>query len=136
VKVSHSEPFWNVEAGRVMVKRRTRLYGLEIDVRAVGYGSVDPVAATEIFIREGLVGDTITWPFDFLAHNRQVREKIEFILTRTRDSGYLNLDEAMYRYYSARLLPGGKSESRIPKSETRTEAGGDNPPIRNPTCPP
>ena len=109
-----------------MVKRRTRLYGLEIDVRAVGYGSVDPVAATEIFIREGLVGDTITWPFDFLAHNGRVREKIEFILTRTRDSGYLNLDEAMYRYYSARLLPGGKSEIRNSKSETR------NPELENP----
>jgi len=118
VKVSHSEPFWNVEAGRVMVKRRTRLYGLEIDLRAVSYGSVDPVAATEIFIREGLVGDTITWPFDFLAHNRQVREKLEFILTRTRDRGYLNLDEATYRFYAARLLPDGKSETQISKSET------------------
>ena len=124
VKVSHSEPFWNVEAGRVMVKRRTRLYGLEIDVRSVGYGSVDPVAATEIFIREGLVGDTITWPFDFLAHNRQVREKIEFILTRTRDSGYLNLDEAMYRYYAARLLPAASSQSSDLKSQICASATG------------
>jgi ATP-dependent helicase HrpA len=135
VKVSHSEPFWNVEAGRVMVKRRTRLYGLEIDVRAVSYGSVDPVAATEIFIREGLVGDTITWPFDFLAHNRRVRAKIEFILTRTRDSGYLNLDEAMYRYYSARLLPGGKPESRNSKSESRnlkSESQNQEPKTQNP----
>jgi len=124
VKVSHSEPFWNVEAGRVMVKRRTRLYGLEIDVRSVGYGSVDPVAATEIFIREGLVGDTITWPFDFLAHNRQVREKIEFILTRTRDSGYLNLDEAMYRFYAARLLPAASSQILDLKSQIRASATG------------
>jgi ATP-dependent helicase HrpA len=124
VKVSHSEPFWNVEAGRVMVKRRTRLYGLEIDVRAVSYGSVDPVAATEIFIREGLVGDTITWPFDFLAHNRKVREKIEFILTRTRDSGYLNLDEAMYRYYAARLLPAASSQISDLESQIRASATG------------
>jgi ATP-dependent helicase HrpA len=124
VKVSHSEPFWNVEAGRVMVKRRTRLYGLEIDVRSVGYGSVDPVAATEIFIREGLVGDTITWPFDFLAHNRRVREKIEFILTRTRDSGYLNLDEAMYRYYAVRLLPAASSQISDLKSQIRASATG------------
>jgi ATP-dependent helicase HrpA len=133
-----------------MVKRRTRLYGLEIDVRSVGYGTVDPVAATEIFIREGLVGDTITWPFDFLAHNRQVREKIEFILTRTRDSGYLNLDEAMYRYYSARLLPDGKfdlsavalakAETRNPEPGTRnpkpgtrsSESGTRNPELENP----
>jgi ATP-dependent helicase HrpA len=104
VRVAHSEPFWDAERGRVMAKQRTRLYGLELETRAVGYGKIDPAAATEIFIREGLVNDTITWPFDFLAHNRQVRAQIELILTRTRDSGYLNLDEAMYRFYAARLM--------------------------------
>ena len=114
LQVSHTEPFWRADAGRVLVKRRTRLYGLELETRAVGYGEIDPIHATEIFIREGLVGDTITWPFDFLAHNRKERDKVETILTRTRSSGYLNLDEAVYRFYAARLLPeeipGKKSE--------------------------
>jgi ATP-dependent helicase HrpA len=105
VRVAHSEPFWDESQGRVMVRRRTRLYGLEIDSRAVGYGRVDPVHATELFIREGLVNDTITWPFDFLQHNRQVRAAVESDLTRTRDRGYLNLDEAIYRFYAARLMP-------------------------------
>jgi ATP-dependent helicase HrpA len=105
LKVSHNEPFWSAEAGRVLVKRRARLYGLEVESRAVGYGKIDPVHATEIFIREGLVNDTVTWPFDFLAHNRKVRDRVESILTRTRSSGYLNLDEAIYRFYAARLLP-------------------------------
>jgi ATP-dependent helicase HrpA len=105
LKVSHTEPFWSAEAGRVLVKRRARLYGLEVESRAVGYGKIDPVHATELFIREGLVNDTITWPFDFLAHNRKVRDKVEIVLTRTRSSGYLNLDEAIYRFYAARLLP-------------------------------
>jgi len=115
VRVAHSEPFWNADQGRVLVKQRTRLYGLELDSRAVGYGRIDPPHATEIFIREGLVNDTITWPFDFLAHNRKVREQVEAILTRTRDSGYLNLDEAAYRFYAARLLPetgGGRQEAQ------------------------
>jgi len=107
VRVAHSEPFWNEQNGRVMVKQRTRLYGLELDSRAVSYGRIDPVHATEIFIREGLVNDTITFPLDFIAHNRAVREKIEDLLTRARDSGYLNLDEAAYRFYAARLLEGG-----------------------------
>ncbi|MBP9913985.1 MAG: ATP-dependent RNA helicase HrpA [Opitutaceae bacterium] len=107
VRVAHSEPFWNPDAGRVMVKQRTRLYGLELETRAVSYGKINPAEATAIFIREGLINDTITWPFDFLAHNRRVREKLELILTRTRDSGYLNLDEALYRFYAARLWPEG-----------------------------
>ena len=107
VRVAHSEPFWDAGQGRVLVKRRTRLHGLELESRAVGYGRVDPAAATEIFIREGLVNDTIAWPFDFLAHNRAVRAEVESLLTRTRDRGYLNLDEAVYHFYLTRLRPAG-----------------------------
>ena len=103
VRVSHSEPFWDMEKGRVMAKQRTRLYGLELESKAVGYGKIDAVHALEIFIREGLVNDTISFPLDFIAHNRAVREKLADALTRARDSGFLNLDEATYRFYGARL---------------------------------
>ncbi|HEY4989367.1 MAG TPA: DUF3418 domain-containing protein, partial [Opitutaceae bacterium] len=102
-RIAHSEPFWDEKAGRVKVKQRTRLYGLEIENRAVSFGKIDPAGATEIFIREGLVNDTITWPFDFLLHNRALRESIVERLTRARHSGYLNLDEMTYRYYTAQL---------------------------------
>ena len=123
VKVAHSEPFWNQDAGRVMVKQRTRLYGLELESRAVSYGKIDPLHATEIFIREALVNDTVTWPLDFIAHNRGVREEIENLLTRTRDRGYLNLDEGIYRFYAARLIPEGRDASpRRPGSEANADA--------------
>jgi ATP-dependent helicase HrpA len=52
------------------------------------------------------VNDTITFPLDCLTQNRALREKIEDLLTRARDSAYLNLDEAAYRFYAARLMPG------------------------------
>ncbi len=107
LRVSHSEPFWNPEAGRVLVKERRRLYNLELETRSASYGKINPVHATEIFIREGLVGDTITWPFDFLANNRRVREQTETVLTRTRSSGYMNLDEAVYQFYARVFMPGG-----------------------------
>jgi ATP-dependent helicase HrpA len=124
VRIAHSEPFWDEARGRVMVKQRTRLYGLELESRAVGFGKIDPVAATEIFIREGLVNDTVTFPLDFLAHNRAVREKIEDLLTRARDSGYLNLDEAAYRFYAARLLPrGGAGSPSRPEFQGNQPAG-------------
>ena len=103
LRVAHSEPFWSADAGRVLVKERRRLYNLELETRAVGYGKINPAHATEIFIREALVGDTVTWPFDFLAHNRKLREQAEERLTRTRSSGYMNLDEALYRFYAARI---------------------------------
>jgi len=107
LRVSHSEPYWSIEGGRVLVKERRRLYNLELDTRSVGYGKIDPRHATEIFIREGLVGDTVTFPLDFIAHNRRVREKTESLLTRLRAAGYMNLDEAVYRFYARRLLAEG-----------------------------
>jgi len=103
LRVAHSEPFWNAEAGRVLVKERRRLYNLELETRSASYGKINPVHATEIFIREGLVGDTVTWPFDFLKNNRRIREEAETRLTRTRSSGYMNLDEAVYRFYAAEI---------------------------------
>ncbi len=100
LRVAHSEPFWNAEAGRVLVKERRRLYNLELETRSASYGKINPVHATEIFIREGLVGDTVTWLFDFLKNNRRIREEAETRLTRTRSSGYMNLEEAVYRFYA------------------------------------
>ncbi len=111
LKISHSEPFWNQDAGRVMVKQRTRLHGLELENRAVSYGKIDPAHATEIFIREALVNDVITWPLDFLAHNRDVLDELEHLLTRARDTGFLNLSEALYRFYADRLQPGRASDA-------------------------
>ncbi|MBA4136530.1 MAG: ATP-dependent RNA helicase HrpA [Opitutus sp.] len=105
LRVSHSEPFWSIDAGRVLVKERRRLYNLELETRSVSYGKINPREATEIFIREGLVGDTVTFPLDFIAHNRRIREKAENVLTRLRAAGYMNLDEAVYRFYARRLLP-------------------------------
>jgi len=121
IRSSHSEPFWNAEAGRVLVKERRRLYNLELETRSVSYGKLNPVEATEIFIREGLVGDTITWPFAFIAHNRRLREKTETILTRTRSAGYLDLDEAAYRFYAARLLSKGRANSPDEPKKKRDE---------------
>lgn len=111
VKIAHSEPFWNQDSGRVMVKQRTRLYGLELENRAVSYGKIHPAHATEIFIREALVNDVITWPLDFLAHNRKVLDELEHLLTRARDTGFLNIDEALYRFYADRLQPGRATDA-------------------------
>jgi ATP-dependent helicase HrpA len=128
LRVAHSEPFWSVDSGRVLVKERRRLYNLELETRSVGYGKINPVHATEIFIREGLVGDTITWPFDFLAHNRRLRDEAETALTRLRSAGYINLDEAIYRFYAARLMPGRANPPDEPGMKATTAARRDDSP--------
>ena len=114
LNVSHSEPFWDEAQGRVLVRRKTRLYGLEIDARAVGYGRIEGWDATDIFIREALVNDTITRELPFLVHNRAVREKVELELTRRRDRGLLNLDEAVYRFYAEALIGDAEEAGELP----------------------
>jgi ATP-dependent helicase HrpA len=127
LRVAHSEPFWDAEAGRVLVKERRRLYNLELETRSASYGKINPVHATEIFIREGLVGDTITWPFDFLKNNRRIREEAETRLTRTRSSGYMNLDEAVYRFYATQMMPEGRAN---PPDEPKDAARRDDSPYQ------
>lgn len=113
LKRRHRDPFWDEAKGRVMVRQRTQLYGLEIETRAVSYGNINPEEATDIFIREALVNDTITWPFDFLVHNRAVRTQVENQLTRMRHGGAMNLDEWIWRFYHDRLVGAGHHVSAV-----------------------
>jgi ATP-dependent helicase HrpA len=103
-KSNYSEPNYYPESARVLVKESIRIHGLEISQKRVSYGSINPAQATEIFIRSALVEDTLKSPHPFLEHNRSLRKKIEALQTRLRSSDYLNLDEALYRFYSRHLL--------------------------------
>lgn len=58
-KSSIKEPRWDPKAGRVLGRERVLLYGLEVARRQVGYDKEDPVAAADIFVREGLVEDAL-----------------------------------------------------------------------------
>jgi len=74
--------------GRVLVKRRARLYGLELESRAVGYGKIDP-GARDRAVHPGRMGErrhhlAVRFP----RPQPQVRDKVEIVLPRTRSSGY------------------------------------------------
>lgn len=101
--VTHRDPGFQRESGRVLVRETTRLHGLELRTRSVGYGRINPAHATEIFLREALVNDVVDLPHRFLAHNRARREKAGVLRTRLRGAHYVDLDEALYRFYAARL---------------------------------
>jgi ATP-dependent helicase HrpA len=102
-KFSYTEPGWSVKAGRVLALERVLIYGLEILRRTVDYGRVDPVKATEIFIRGALVTQEVHVPHRFFAENRKLREQMESALTRVRSGRVHDLDEAFYRFYAARI---------------------------------
>ncbi|HWH70360.1 MAG TPA: DUF3418 domain-containing protein, partial [Candidatus Sulfotelmatobacter sp.] len=58
-KITHFEPHWSASAGRVLINEKAVLYGLEIYNRKVAYANLNPVAATEIFIRSALVEEDL-----------------------------------------------------------------------------
>ena len=100
----YGEPHWNVKAQRVLASERTLLHGLEVKRAPVDFGKVDPVAATQIFIRGALVEhqDSLI-PQRFYQHNNKLREKVETMLTRVRSTRMYTIEEMLYRYYDARI---------------------------------
>ena len=58
-KVTHQNPRWMVTAGNVLVDETITLYGLEVSVKKVAYGNINPGEATAIFIRAALVEENL-----------------------------------------------------------------------------
>lgn len=102
-KIDYREPLWDRKAGRVLVKERALLHGLELQTRRVGYAQIDPTEATNIFILSALVEEEIDAPHQFLEHNRQVRQKVETWQTRMRHADLPDLDRAFFKFYAERI---------------------------------
>ena len=99
----HTEPHWSAKAGRVLVLERVLVHGLEISRRHVDYGRIEPVEATELFIRGAMVAEEAHLPHRFFAENHKVREKLETALTRVRSRRAHDLDESLYLFYAERI---------------------------------
>ena len=84
-KFSYADPHWNEKSGRVLAWERVLLSGLEVIRRRVDYGRIDAPKATELFIRGALVAGEAHIEHRFVKHNRELRERIEAVLTRVRD---------------------------------------------------
>ncbi len=102
-RASYKEPFYSARSGRVLATETLTLHGLQVGQKRVGYGRVNAKAATEIFIREALVNDEVALPYPFVAHNRALRARVETWQMQQRAVQFLDLDEAAYRFYAARL---------------------------------
>lgn len=105
--VSRTEPFWDEKHCRAVIKERMRLYGLEISVNAVGLAQTDPVAATDMFIRNALIPDELPEAFEFLDHNREVLANVEERRMRLRKFSAAAVDERLYDFYASRLVAVG-----------------------------
>jgi len=98
------DPHWEKKAAEVVALERATLYGIVVySGRRVNYGKVDPVAAREIFIREGIVGGEWETKLPFIAANEKLIRQVEELEHKSRRQDVLVDDELIYAYYDQQL---------------------------------
>jgi ATP-dependent helicase HrpA len=98
------DPHWEKKAAEVVALERATLYGVVVySGRRVNYGLVDPVAAREVFIREGLVGGEWETKLPFLAANQKLIRQVEELEHKSRRQDVLVDDELIYAFYDQAL---------------------------------
>jgi ATP-dependent helicase HrpA len=104
-QTAYDQVDWDARSGRVMARERVLLRGLVLRDQRVGYGRVNPAAATEVFIRAALISGEEEMPADFTFRNpnAQLRQKIEIWQTRQRQRVVPDLEDALYRFYAGRI---------------------------------
>ena len=110
-KFRHKDPHWDAKSGRVLVKERVSINGLDLLNRRVPFGKVDSELATEIFVREALIGEGLDSRHEFVETNRRLIQKLETCMGRVRGSGHLRITDQVYEFYMTRL----KGVSSVPE---------------------
>jgi len=104
LKHHYYEPRWRPDQGRAIAWRRTTLFGLTVSDRvAVHYARVDPAAARELLLREGLIAGHLQRPPPFLKHNLRLVRDVEGLESRLRRRDLLVDDEQLLRFYDERV---------------------------------
>ncbi|MFN2560353.1 MAG: ATP-dependent RNA helicase HrpA [Jatrophihabitans sp.] len=104
VQHTYSEPHWDARRGAAMAYERVTLYGLPLVARRrVGYASVDPEVARELFLRHALVDGDWETRHHFFRDNQALRAELEEIEERARRRDLLADDDEIYAYYDARV---------------------------------
>jgi ATP-dependent helicase HrpA len=104
IKKQLLEPHWEKRAGEVVALERATLYGIVIYAnRRVNFGSVDPKAAREIFIREALVNGDWESRLPFLAANRKLIAQVQELEHKARRQDVLVDDDLIFAFYDAQI---------------------------------
>ncbi len=108
IKTQLLEPHWEKKAAEVVALERATLYGIVLyNNKRVNFGRVDPKAAREIFIREGLVNDDLpeelVRQLPFISHNRRQIAKVQALEHKSRRQDVLVDDELIYAFYDDQL---------------------------------
>ena len=104
-KKHYFDPHWSKKQAQVTAYEQVSLYGLIIvPKRPVHYGTIDPKAAREIFIREALVAGEFVTQAPFFAHNQALIQEIEALEHKARRQDVLVDEQAIFSFYDA-IIP-------------------------------
>ncbi len=104
LKTQLLDPHWEKKPAQVVAFERATLYGLVVyrDKR-VDFGTVDPAAARDIFIREALVAGDWTSTLPFVAHNRRLLAQVEELEHKRRRQDVLVDEDLIYAFYDRQI---------------------------------
>ncbi|MFO7558137.1 MAG: ATP-dependent RNA helicase HrpA [Desulfobacterales bacterium] len=101
---TYLDPHWERNRGEVVAIEQVSLFGLIIvPRRKASYGNINPEEASEIFIRDALVGNDLKTPFSFMIHNQHEIEEIKKLESRLRRRNILIDTTDLCSFYKKRL---------------------------------
>ena len=99
-----SQAHWERSRGEVVALEQVSLFGLIIvSQRPVCYGRIDPVEASNIFVRSALVEGDVKKPFAFMIRNQNLIEEIQDMENRFRRKDLLVGEADLYDFYRQRI---------------------------------
>ncbi|MBE0268534.1 DUF3418 domain-containing protein [Xylella fastidiosa subsp. multiplex] len=100
----HFNPHWSRTQGRVLVSEQISLFGLVLaPKKPMHYGRIDPVAAHDLFVRQGLVTGEINTRAGFVADNLKVLEQAHEEEAKLRRAGIVADEDWQARWYFDRV---------------------------------
>ena len=104
LKTHQFDPHWSKRQGRVTAWQQVSLYGLIlVEKRRVDFGRIDPLAARDIFIRDGLITGEINTRASFHHTNQLLIEELGRHEQKRRSRDVLVDEHAMFEFFDARL---------------------------------
>jgi ATP-dependent helicase HrpA len=107
-RTTYADAHWSASRGSAVATAKVLLYGLPIvQDRSVQWGSINPVEARDMLIRQGLVEGDIQQRFsydDFVEANRAILDQAGDDASRTRRIVDAVSDEDLFDFYD-RVLP-------------------------------
>lgn len=105
---------WDQAAGQVFAKERVTCGGLTIiDGRRISYARINPAAAREIMIRDGIMARKLKDTPPFIAHLANMREEVRNVEAKLRRRDLIWCSESVYQFFAERLPKDCTSEKAL-----------------------